>query len=72
MGLACISDGDTKHVYMRSGGSPLHNSHFEDQEHDCTRSGSQITGDYAEGGNACGDGVGLTDAATICVAIMRL
>jgi hypothetical protein len=46
MGLACTrsSDGDTKHVYSTSRGSLLQNSHFEDQEHDCTRSGSQISG----------------------------
>jgi hypothetical protein len=72
MGLACISDGDTKHVHSTSTGNLLQNSHFEDQEHDCTRSGSLIKGDCAVGGNTCGDGFEPTDAATRDVATMRL
>ena len=72
MALTCSSDGDTKHVYSTSSGSLLQNSRFEDQKHDCTRSGSQISGDCADGGNACGDGVELSDAAPRDVATMRL
>jgi len=67
MGLACSSDGNTKHVYSTSRGSLLQNSHFEDQEHDCSISGPQISGDCANG-----DGVQLTDAANRHVATMRL
>jgi len=57
MGLACSSDGNTKHVCSTSRGSLLQNSHFEDQEHVCGISGPQISGDCAVGRNACGDGV---------------